>query len=290
MLASIAALSGTAAAACSEQIEAPPPRVPPTPEAHVLEQRMFVLVNRDRAQHGKPPLGYDETLADVARAHAADMHEHHFFAHESPTTGSLDDRLSRARISVATARENLAEAASVEQAQDSLMKSPGHFENLMAEDVTHVGIGVVAGGADHKEMSLFVQVFARRVVQEEPERAKAIALAKITEARRARGLPPPRLSPVLEALAGKLVAGVSDEMGRGSLDEVGAQVLAELKARNAPNLTVLVSGQRMVAASEYEPSQALLERATIEIGIGAAPAKDDKGRPAVKILVLVGGS
>jgi uncharacterized protein YkwD len=41
---------------------------------------------------------------------------------------------------VATGRENLAAASSVDTAEDGLLKSPGHFANLMATDITHIGI------------------------------------------------------------------------------------------------------------------------------------------------------
>lgn len=273
--------------ACDEPTRPPPPKVPASPEIAPLERRMFELVNRDRAAHGKPALAYDPRLADVARAHAADMRDHRFFAHDSPTTGSLDDRLSSSQIWIAVARENLAEAADVELAQQSLMRSPGHFENLMAEDITHVGVGIVKGGLESRDMLLFVQVFARPVVQEKPEQARALVLEKITRARAARGKPAPNLSPVLSELAGKYVQLVDDTMDRAALDVVGSKVLADVRDRGA-GLTVIVSGQRVIAASEYEPSAVMLDKSPLTIGVGAAPARDEKGRPAVKILVLVG--
>ena len=248
---------------------------------------MLALVNRDRAANGKPPLVYDERLADVARAHAADMRDHRFFAHDSPTTGSLDDRLAAAGLSIAVARENLAEAVDVELAQQSLMKSKGHFENLMSEDVTHVGVGIVKGGLEDPNMMLFVQVFARTVSQESPEQAKALVLQKITKSRAARGKPPPVVSAVLGELADKYVKLVDDSMDRSALDAIGAKVLGEVRDRGA-GLTVIVSGQRVIAASEYEPSAVTLDKSSLTLGVGAAPAKDEKGRPAVKILVLVG--
>ncbi|NUP04826.1 MAG: CAP domain-containing protein [Polyangiaceae bacterium] len=274
-------------AGCSESIEAPAPRVAATPEIAVIERKMHELVNRDRAAHGKAPLAYDDRLADTARAHAADMRDNRFFSHESPKWGSLDDRIARAKISVAVARENLAEAIDVDEAERSLMKSPGHFENLMADDVTHVGVGIVTGGVEHPNMLLFVQVFARTVNQETPAEAKAVVLAKITKARAANGKPAPTIHPVLDELAQKYVEEVDDSMDPGALDKLGVRVLADVKDRGA-GLSVVVSGQRAIAASEYEPSALMTDKTPLSIGIGAAPAKDERGRPAVKILVLVG--
>jgi len=247
---------------------------------------MFALVNRDRAAHGKPPLAYDERLSDVARGHADDMQRNRFFAHDSPTWGTLDDRLTRAQISLATARENLAEAVDVEAAEQSLMKSPGHFANVIADDVSHIGVGIVTGGAPPSAM-LFVQVFARPVVQESPKEAKAAVLARITSNRAAKGLKAPTIDPVLDELADQYVNEVDDEMSRGSLDSVGKRVLEDMTKKSRSSLAVVVSGQRVVAASEYEPTPSLLSKAELVLGIGAGKARDERGRPAVKVLVLM---
>src|SRR5690606_32499944 len=43
----------------------------PTPTSREeAEQRMFVLVNADRASHGLPPLAYDRRLTEIARLHS----------------------------------------------------------------------------------------------------------------------------------------------------------------------------------------------------------------------------
>src|SRR5690606_9189214 len=70
------------------------PQVEASETIHRQEQEMFALLNRDRRAQGLPALSYDERLADVARYHSADMRDHQFFEHESPNSGSLDDRLN----------------------------------------------------------------------------------------------------------------------------------------------------------------------------------------------------
>ena len=107
---------------------------------------MFERLNRDRARKGRAPLHWDPRLSEVARHHSADMRDHGFFEHESPSTGSVDNRLDAAGYPFLTARENLSEAPDVEQSEDALLESPHHYENIMAEDVTHVGVGIVGGG------------------------------------------------------------------------------------------------------------------------------------------------
>src|SRR5579871_6683225 len=84
------------------------PKTPTTPEILAMEHDMFERLNRDRAAGGLPPLAYDDDLAAIGRAHSTDMRDHHFFAHESPTTGKLEDRLDRAGYLAIVGRENLA--------------------------------------------------------------------------------------------------------------------------------------------------------------------------------------
>lgn len=272
---------------CSSDPAPEAPRVQPTPETHELEHKMFALVNRDRAANGRSALTYDEALADVARGHAQDMHLNHFFAHESPTNGSLDDRLTRARVSAVIARENLAEAPTVEVAQDNLMKSPGHFANLVAEDIKSVGIGVVAGGIDHGEFLVFVQVFAHVVVQEEPAVAKRIIIEKITKARAANGGSAPKIDPILDELAAKYVTELDDKVEPSALQPIGKRVLDDVAKSAISDVSVLVSGQRVIAASEYTPTSSVLDKPNLVMGVGVARARDDGGHPALKVLVLV---
>ncbi|HVF85077.1 MAG TPA: CAP domain-containing protein, partial [Abditibacteriaceae bacterium] len=50
-----------------------------------FERDMALLVNAARADAGLPSLVYDESLAQVARAHSLEMRNRNYFAHESPT-------------------------------------------------------------------------------------------------------------------------------------------------------------------------------------------------------------
>ncbi len=260
------------------------PRVPPDPALHPLEREMFEAVNRERQQRSHAPLRYDKRLADVARYHAADMRDHRFFAHESPRSGNLEDRLDRAALPFATARENLAEAPTVPLAQQGLLKSPGHFANMMADDVTQIGVGVTRGGLLAQENLLFVQVFARSVTVESPDEARAVVLARIDDARRVAGRPPLTLDPKLSALADELVSQVDDAVSEASLGEA-AQRAAE--AFKGEGVSLSVAGQRVVAASEVVPPASLVQGVRPRAGIGVGPGKDERGRAAIKILVLV---
>jgi hypothetical protein len=262
------------------------PIVPADPQLAPWEQAMFRRVNKDRAQRGHPPLQYDTRLADVARYHADDMARNRFFAHDSPTSGSLDDRLARAAVLVAIGRENLAEANSVDNAEDGLLKSPGHFANLMATDISHIGVGIVKGGVLSPANMLFVQVFARPVEAQSPSDARATVLEMITAQRAQRRLSKPVIDGALNDIAEDEVAGLDDEVSEGSLSEIGKRALAKSKA-GPPGRAILCTGQRIVAASEYTPPNAALTMPNLRIGLAAAPGKDERGHPAIKILLLI---
>lgn len=108
------------------------------------EQRMFELLNQERAAVGLQPLVMDQELVEVARAHSEDMFRKGYFAHDSPTTGSPFDRLDAAGIDYVTAGENLALAQTVEIAHDGLMNSPGHRANILQPSFGRVGIGAIS--------------------------------------------------------------------------------------------------------------------------------------------------
>jgi len=86
------------------------PAPKPLSEIEKLERRMADLVNADRAKHKLPPLAYHNGLAAVGRAHSRDMNDHGFFAHESPRTGKVNDRVAKVGIPNRGVAENLAGA------------------------------------------------------------------------------------------------------------------------------------------------------------------------------------
>lgn len=108
------------------------------------EQRMFELVNEERAAAGLSPVEWDPELVPVARAHSQDMFENGYFSHYSPTTGSPFDRMNAAGIGYITAGENLALAPTVELAHDGLMDSPGHRANILEPSFGRMAIGAIS--------------------------------------------------------------------------------------------------------------------------------------------------
>jgi len=105
----------------------------------------FDLLNRARVDAGFNPLAWSPALAEVAAAHAREMYEEGYFSHRSPATGTVGDRLEAAGLAYSLAGENLALAATITQAHDGLMGSPGHRENILRPEFRRVGVAVVSG-------------------------------------------------------------------------------------------------------------------------------------------------
>ncbi len=105
----------------------------------------FHFVNEARRARGLAELQWDDRAATVATTHGHDMIDQGFFGHHSPRTGDVQARFERADIAATVVRENVARGYGPAGIHHSLMHSPGHRVNVLATDVTHVGIGVVIG-------------------------------------------------------------------------------------------------------------------------------------------------
>lgn len=263
------------------------PKVEADPKIHAAEHAMYERLNRDRAKRGLPALKYDERLADIGRFHSKDMRDRHFFSHDSPTTGSLQDRLDAAGYRSVTARENLAEGPDVDTAQDGLLESPGHHANIMAGDITHVGIGIVQGGVEQTGNLTITQVFATPALEQSADSARASVLNAIAAARRSAGAAPIRPSPRLDALARKYFDSMDHT--EASLREAGKAISRELSESPVPGVSgVVVGGQIVPDARAFAVPSQLASPQTRHFGVAVGDGRDPDGRPALKILVIVG--
>lgn len=111
-----------------------------------FERQMFDVLNAARVQFGKEALEWDDRIASTARKHSKDMADRDFFAHNNPDGKSPFDRMDDDGIKYSVAAENLAAGStSAIFAHEGLMNSEGHRNNILSDDVTHVGVGVSLG-------------------------------------------------------------------------------------------------------------------------------------------------
>ena len=121
-----------------------------------LEQLIFRLINRERVAKGLNELKWSDDLADVGRAHSAEMRDKKYFAHESPTRGlenPLDryvegtgrtPRLIAENIYRAWGSHSFLNENDLRVAHQALMDSPGHRANILLGSANSVGVGLVA--------------------------------------------------------------------------------------------------------------------------------------------------
>lgn len=123
-------------------------RVGPEVSAEDVARSNFAALNTTRLKQNLPALQWDNAAAAVALGHTQDMVANNFVGHDSPRTGSVDDRFKRAGLAIAVLRENVARGYGPRGIHESLMASPGHRINILAADVTHVGIAAVIGAPE----------------------------------------------------------------------------------------------------------------------------------------------
>ena len=120
------------------------------PPAHAadpgLQQAMLQEVNAIRARAGRAPLQLDARLSRAALAHSIDMLQRNQLGHVGGDGSDPGRRITRAGYAWRGYRENVgAGYMDLRQAMAGWMNSPGHRDNVLAADVTQVGLGFAAG-------------------------------------------------------------------------------------------------------------------------------------------------
>lgn len=108
-----------------------------------LERQILDITNLYRDNHELNRLRKDYRLQVVAREHSKEMALQNYFSQDSPTSGSLANRLKIAGIDVKKAGENIAlNYSDAIEAVHGWLNSPAHQEVLLDETFTHIGTGV----------------------------------------------------------------------------------------------------------------------------------------------------
>lgn len=112
-----------------------------------IEQAVLDLTNAERQKAGLKPLQIDKNLMNSARQKSTDMATNNYFSHTSPTYGSPFDQMKANGVSYRAAAENIAMGQrSAEEVVKAWMESPGHRQNILTPNFTHIGIGYDANG------------------------------------------------------------------------------------------------------------------------------------------------
>ena len=101
------------------------------------------MTNLARRQAGLPALIVVPRLNELAAEHTTEMARLALLFHDSPTSGSITDRLHAAAIPFRLSAENVGYSRSLEGAFSGLMLSPEHRRNIMSLDLHRMGVSVV---------------------------------------------------------------------------------------------------------------------------------------------------
>lgn len=192
--------------------------VGPDVDANQIARANFIYLNEERERRGLPTLSWDPDASSIALAHSQDMRDAGFVGHRSPNTGDVTARFSRGGLTGTVIRENVARGYGPRGIHDSLMRSPGHRINMLAPDVTHVGIGAVFGPAEANVPTAPRPVFATQNYYKPPgagappDRALASTLRERIDAIRTDAALPPI---VWDARLDKLATRRAESVARG---------------------------------------------------------------------------
>jgi uncharacterized protein YkwD len=111
------------------------------------ERQLLDMANAERARAGLAPLKIDDGLVRAARAHAAEMAAQNQLSHQFSGEPSLPQRLAASSpLHIESTGENVAMAGNPDQAQQALMASPPHRDNLLSPNFNVAGFGVFRSG------------------------------------------------------------------------------------------------------------------------------------------------
>ena len=135
-----------------------------------VEDRILEIVNSERAKVRFAPVLPEPTLRAIARNHDDDILGRRFFSHINPSGEGPDDRIQRQhRRLIGVTGENIWESSGEYAAQQAdlageIMKgwmgSPGHRENILRAEFTHLGVGVCAAGREIRATQDFAAIQA----------------------------------------------------------------------------------------------------------------------------------
>jgi len=256
-----------------------------------FESRMLTLLNEARREARVPELASDSQLRAVAIGHTADMIAGGFFGHASPTTGEVDNRLKRAGVRVPFAGENIAQADTPEIAHRVLMDSPGHRTNMLFPKFTHVGIGVAASTNGTGDL-VATLVFVRRRRPPSSPVTPALVTGFISSLRRARGLVPLSIDPVLQHAAEAGGATLAPEGASASEPAKAAAYTAlvnESKRLRLARPAVCVELVKVLELDDLERDPIVLQPRPLKLGLATATKTIDDAL-TIFILVLAAGA
>jgi hypothetical protein len=236
---------------------------------------------------GLLPLALDSALTQIAREQSQGMAYQGFISHTLPA-GDLKARLTRAGYLLEIARENVASAPSITIAQNALADSPGHETNMLATDISHVGIGITRCPAPFSHQLFIAEIFASPRKEYQPEMVEEAVVNRVDELR-SNGAGSMLLDPGLEQMASRSLDSIPMPYNRKNLRDLLMASTNEMPDTDRMGLSHLKASVQLV----HNPKNVSLPNYASEghartYGMAVRQVTDDQNQSAFLVLTLVG--
>jgi len=253
-----------------------------------LEDELLTLTNKNRVLQGLHALTPDEALVRIAREHSVGMARQGFISHELPF-GDLKVRMSSGGYRYLTARENVATASSILYAQNALMQSPPHKENILAPDVDRIGIGIVRCPPPYDKELYITEIFASPREEHRPIEVEETLLSRVDELRKngAGSLIP---EPLLGKLAGESILSLNVPVQKEELRTLVANSAGTLLKNGKTEISrVDVNVQLLRDPKNLNiVNQGRIDQEARMFGSAIRQVVDSRNEPAFLVLTLIG--
>jgi hypothetical protein len=252
-----------------------------------LEQEMLRLTNEHRILNGLPELILDEALTRIAREHSVGMAQQGFISHTQPW-GDLRSRITRAGYPLEVARENVASAPTIGMAQRALIDSPAHDKNILANDVTRVGIGIAHCPAPLSRKLYITEIFSTPREEYRPESVQEMLISRIDDLRQdgAGSMLP---NPELEKMASHSLQSISMPYKREDLQDVLRASTKDLgKSEKMEWARVQANVQRVHNPNKISIPNYAPEGQARSYGTAVRQVIDSRNQSAFLVLTLIG--
>jgi len=253
-----------------------------------LELELLALTNQQRLEQGLPALVPDAALTQIARKHSYGMAQQGFISHDQPS-GDLKTRMQRAGYLYNVVRENVACARTISVAQNLLIQSPPHKKNILAKDVSRVGIGIVRYKPPYDRQLYITEIFAIPRREYPASAVQNIAVNKVNELKQKNGTVSVQPDPQLENLALRSVESLKVPVERQELRRLLVESAGNLQRDGRSDLSRLDVAVQLVHNPESlsMPDQAGDKEAGL-IGTAVRKISNYKNQTAFLVLTLIG--
>ena len=134
-------------------------------EAHESMSASDILywTNYHRLEYGLPALSADSTLARAADKKSNDMNQNDYFDHVSPRGVGIEELAGQVGYEYVRVGENIARGGfdSAREVVTAWMDSPGHRANILSSKYTEIGVSIISGIHNGRQVWIAVQEFGK---------------------------------------------------------------------------------------------------------------------------------